>query len=93
MTAMVALWWVWAVAGIGFLMLEVLIPGFIFLGFGVGAAIVSALLFFGIMGTSLSILILVFAVISLIAWFAMREMMGVRKGQVKKWDRDINDDP
>mgnify|MGYP006169384639 CR=1 FL=1 len=37
------------------------------------------------------VLILAFAVLSLGAWFGLRRTMGVRKGQVKLWDRDIND--
>ena len=27
----------------------------------------------------------------LLAWLALRRTMGVRKGQVKLWDKDIND--
>jgi inner membrane protein len=40
----------------------------------------------GVMG-----LILVFAVLSVLAWLVLRRVMGLREGQVKIWDRDIND--
>ena len=70
-------WWVWGLAAIILFALEVMVAGFVFLGFAVGAAIVALLLF---------------AVISLLAWFAMRQVFGIRKGQVKVWDKDINDD-
>ena len=43
--------------------------------------------------TSLPLLLLVFAVASVIAWLVLRKVMGVRDGQVKIWDRDINDSP
>jgi inner membrane protein len=36
------------------------------------------------------VLALVFAVLSLVAWVALRRMVGVKEGQVKMWDKDIN---
>ena len=42
---------------------------------------------------SLPLLALIFAVISVVAWLALRRSMGIREGQVKIWDRDINDKP
>jgi hypothetical protein len=38
-------------------------------------------------------LVLIFAVVSVVAWLVLRRMVGVRDGQVKVWDRDINDNP
>lgn len=84
-------WWVWMVAGAVLAILEVLIPGFILLGFAIGAGITGALLWLGVLGGSLAVLLLVFGVSSLIAWLALRSLVGVRHGQVKIWDRDIND--
>ena len=37
------------------------------------------------------VLLLTFAVMSLIAWLALRRILGVRQGQVKTFDSDIND--
>nr|WP_321365234.1 hypothetical protein [uncultured Celeribacter sp.] len=85
-------WWVWAVAAIALMGLEVLAPGFIFLGFGVGAGIVALLLALGLFGSNIAVILLIFAVLSLMAWLAMRRVFGLRKGQVKVWDKDINDD-
>ncbi|SFJ50685.1 NfeD family protein [Celeribacter neptunius] len=85
-------WWVWAVAAIALMGLEVLAPGFIFLGFGLGAGIVALLLALGLFGSNIAVLMLIFAVFSLLGWFAMRQIFGIRKGQVKVWDKDINDD-
>ncbi len=84
-------WWVWMVAGAVLAILEVLIPGFILLGFAIGAGITGVLLWLGVLGGSLALLLLVFGVCSLIAWLALRSLVGVRHGQVKIWDRDIND--
>lgn len=85
-------WWVWAVAAIALLGLEVLAPGFMFLGFGIGAGIVAGLIATGLFGSNIAVVALVFAAVSLISWFALRQIFGVRKGQVKVWDKDINDD-
>lgn len=84
-------WWVWIVAGFVLGGLEVLAPGYIFLGFAIGAVLTGALVGFGVVGGSWPVLILAFAVLSLGAWFGLRRTMGVRAGQVKVWDRDIND--
>lgn len=84
-------WWVWIVLGVTLAVAEVMLPGFILLGFAIGAAIVGLLLLIGLLGGNLYVLILIFALASLIAWIALRRLVGVRKGQVKIWDRDIND--
>lgn len=84
-------WWVWIVIGVTLAVAEVMLPGFILLGFAIGAALVGLLLLIGLLGGNLFVLILIFAIASLISWIALRRLMGVRKGQVKIWDRDIND--
>jgi membrane protein implicated in regulation of membrane protease activity len=84
-------WWVWIVIGVTLAVAEVMLPGFILLGFAIGAALVGLLLLLGLLGGNLFVLILIFALASLISWIALRRLMGVRKGQVKIWDRDIND--
>jgi inner membrane protein len=86
-----AVWWVWIVAGFALGVLEVLVPGFIFLGFSIGAVVTGILVGLGLAPASLPALILIFAVVSLVAWFVLRRTMGVREGQVKVWDKDIND--
>ena len=45
----------------------------------------------GIAPVGLAFLLFVFAVLSVLAWLALRRTMGLREGQVKIWDRDIND--
>ena len=57
-----ATWWIWMIAGLSLAFLEVLVPGYIFLGFALGA------------------------------WRVLRKGLGGRQGQVKIWDRDINED-
>ena len=41
---------------------------------------------------SLPLMLLIFALASLAAWLLLRRVFGIRAGQVKVWDRDINED-
>lgn len=94
---MAGLWWVWISAGVVMGIVEVFIPGFFFLGFSVGAVITGLVLLAGgpfaaWLGASLPFTLLFFAVLSLFSWIVLRRVVGVRKGQLKVWDRDINED-
>lgn len=92
LTSLLGTWWVWVVLGFALGVLEILAPGYIFLGFAIGAVLTGILVGIGIpAGTAM--LVLIFAVLSVIAWLILRRTMGVRQGQVKIWDRDINDNP
>ena len=86
-----ATWWVWVVAGFALGVVEVLVPGFIFLGFAIGAVITGVLVGIGLLGANVAVLVLVFALASLGAWFVLRRMFGARGGDVKLWDKDINE--
>lgn len=92
LTSLVGTWWAWVILGFALGVLEVLAPGFIFLGFAIGAVVTGVLVGFGV-SASLPALILIFAVVSVVAWLVLRQVVGVREGQVKVWDRDINDQP
>lgn len=84
--------WIWMVAALVLAIAEVLIPGWIFFGFAVGAFFTGAVIWLGIgTGLSLAWTLVIFSVLSLIAYIAMRQMFGIRRGQVKIWDRDINE--
>lgn len=90
-------WWVWGVAAIALAVGEVILPSFVLLGFAIGAGAIAMILLMGgplavWLGGSLPVLLLVFAVVSLVSWLALRRWLGVYKGQVKTFDRDINKD-
>lgn len=91
-----ATWWIWGAAAVVLAIGEVLLPSFVLLGFALGAAVVAALLLFGgplsvWLAASLPLLLLIFAVVSLLCWLALRRWVGVYRGQVKRFDHDIND--
>lgn len=89
-------WWVWGAAAILLAIGEVILPSFVLLGFGIGAGVIAALLFLGgpvaaFVSGSIPVLVLSYAVMSLIAWLLLRRFLGVYRGQVKTFDKDIND--
>lgn len=93
-----SLWWVWMSAALVLAILEIFAPGFVLLGFAIGAALVGAVLAIGgpvggFLAGSISVIALAFAVFSLIGWYGLRRVVGVRDRQIKIWDKDINDDP
>lgn len=83
--------WVWFAAALVLAIFEVLLPGYVLLGFAIGAGLVGALLAFGLVGGSLPTMILIFALVALASWLGLRRALGVRRGQVRKIDHDIND--
>ena len=85
------LWWVWMSAAVVLATLEVLAPGYIFLGFALGGMAVGAALLIGLPLGGFATTLLIFAVASLLAYLVMRRVFGLRGGSVKIWDRDIND--
>lgn len=91
MSDIVNIWWVWLAAALGLAILEVLAPGFVFLGFAIGAALVGLMLLGPLSLASPAMLFLIFAALSLIAWLLMRRFFALPSGQVKTFDSDIND--
>ena len=83
-------WWVWVVFGLALGVLEVLVPGYIFLGFAVGAVVTGGLVGFSVVGGNVALLVLIFAVLSLVAFLVLRRMVGVTEVQTKVWEDDIN---
>jgi len=90
-TQLWTLWWVWCAAALALGILEVLVPGFVFLGFAIGAAVTGLLLLATGAAWGLPLLLLIFAGISLAAWLLLKRFFALPKGQVKKFNHDIND--
>lgn len=94
---MAAMWWAWVAAGMAIAILEVLIPGYIFVGIALGMVGAGLILWTGVwpatwMDVSFANTLLMASVIALVAWAMLRLTLGVRKGQTKIITRDINED-
>lgn len=94
---MLATWWIWALAGLVLAILEVVAPTYILLGFAIGAGIVSIGLLTGLLSGlaasayGIAWLVVTFAVLSLIAWLALRAVFGKPAGSVQTFEKDVND--
>ncbi|MGI1662407.1 NfeD family protein [Palleronia sp. KMU-117] len=91
------LWWVWLSGAVVLGLIEIVVPGYVFFGFALGAAVTGIVLLVGgpvaaALAGSVPGLLLFFAVVSLLCWLGLRRWLGVRKGQIKIIDRDINED-
>ena len=83
-------WWVWLSAALTLAILEVAAPGFIALGFALGALAVCGLLLTSFTASA-SALAAIWAVLSLVAWVALKRAFPGPKGQRKVIREDIND--
>lgn len=87
-------WWGWAVAAVLLAGAELAFSGWVLLGFAIGAALMAlhvATSWPSFLADSLPVSLVAFAVMSLVAWLVLRAVLGVREGQVKRFDHDIND--
>ena len=84
-------WWVWAAAGVTLAILEVLAPGFTFLGFAIGASALAFVLLLTPYVPSVPVLLILFGVLSIVAWLVLRHFFKPPTGQRTIIEHDIND--
>ena len=83
-------WWVWVSFGLVLGILEILLPSFFCLGFGIAAVLTGALIAIGL-SVDLPQLFLIYAILSLASWLLLRRFLQLKSGSVKTFDQDIND--
>lgn len=82
-------WWVWLCAALAIAILELLMPGYIFLGIAVGAAVMALLV--ALLGPfAAPTLVAIFAGVSLVAWLVLRRLFRATDDQTRYFDEDIN---
>ncbi len=91
MLDILSIWWVWLAAALALAILEVVAPGFIFLGFAIGAAAMALVVVLPITAFTWPVLLVIWAGFSLIAWLVMRRVFALPQSNVKHFDHDIND--
>ena len=90
MDTAVNLWWAWLAAALALGILEILAPGFIFLGFAVGA-LVMAIVVAIVPVLSVPVALAVFAGLSLISWIVLRIAFKSQSSGARRVTHDIND--
>ena len=87
----------WMAIAFAMAVIELLLPGYLFLGFATGAVVVAGMLFLGLAGwfdsiAGLAYLVASYAAISLMSWFVLRKVLKAGPN-LRRVDRDINEDP
>ncbi|MCJ8141117.1 NfeD family protein [Falsirhodobacter halotolerans] len=83
--------WLWLVAALVLAGVELILPAWVFLGIAGAVAVMGLALLSGLWTADLPLTLVATAALSGVIWILLRRMMGVTKGQVRIWDRDIND--
>lgn len=76
---MVETWWIWVAFGIVLAIVEVALPGYVFLGLALGATLTGLLIWSGAVGWLTADLVnalLAFAVLSALFWLGLRLLLG-----------------
>ena len=90
MAAYLSLWWVWICIALVLGVVELLAPGFIFLGFAIGALIMAGIVIV-FAGISVPALLALFAILSLVAWIGLRQVFRNQSSGARIVTRDINE--
>jgi len=90
MIAALGLWWVWVAAALALGIVEVVLPGFIFLGFALGALLMAGVVLV-LPSLSVTALLAVFAGLSLICWIFLRVAFKRQSSGARIVTRDVNE--
>lgn len=91
MDTLVGIWWVWLAGALALAVLEVLAPGFIFLGFAAGALIMTAVIALFPTAMLAPAALALFAGLSLVAWIVLRQVFKSQSSGARRVTHDIND--
>jgi membrane protein implicated in regulation of membrane protease activity len=91
MAMMFGIWWVWLSVALALALVEIVLPGFIFLGFAIGAAALAVIVAVIGMPFGAPVAVALFAGLSLIAWIALRVIFRNQRSGARIIRHDIND--
>ena len=89
MEMLVNTWWAWLTAALVLALIEILAPGFIFLGFALGALAMTAIVLLATF--SVPVALALFAGLSLLGWIALRLIFRNQRSAARFIEHDIND--
>ncbi|MBB3995563.1 membrane protein implicated in regulation of membrane protease activity [Sulfitobacter undariae] len=90
MDSLLHIWWVWLCAALVLALVELMVPASVFLGFALGAAVMAVLVALGIISNT-SVLLALFAGLSLIAWIGLKLLFKSQSSGARIVTRDINE--
>ncbi|MFG6079604.1 NfeD family protein [Paracoccus litorisediminis] len=84
--------WIWIIAALVLGALEIVLPGWFFLGIALATGLMGLAILAGIWTGGLPMALVVTAALSGAIWLGLRRIFGSSRGDVRIWTRDINDD-
>ncbi|QRZ13000.1 hypothetical protein JWJ88_10540 [Paracoccus methylovorus] len=83
--------WIWIIAALILAALELVLPGWFFLGLAGAVLLMGLALVLGLWGGGLPWALVVTAILTGVIWLVLRRVFGKNRGEVRRWTRDIND--
>lgn len=83
--------WLWIIAALVLALIDLMLPGYIFMGVALATALMGVALLAGLWTGSLPVALVVTAILSGVIWLALSRMRGVDRSETRIWHRDIND--
>lgn len=83
--------WLWIVAALVLAALELVLPGWFFLGAAIAVGLMGLALLLGLWTGGLPMGLVLTAILTGVIWLILRRVFGTNRGEVKIWHRDIND--
>ena len=90
LAGLLSLWWMWLCAALALGVVELLLPGTIFLGFSLGALVMAVVVAL-ITPPSVAAMLALFAGLSLAAWLVLRLVFRRQSSGARIVKRDINE--
>lgn len=85
--------WLWMIAALLLAAVELILPGYVFMGMAGAVLVMGLLLLTGVWGAGLPTTLVATAVLSGLIWFLLSRMIGVDRSAARIWRDDINDNP
>lgn len=83
--------WLWLIAAFVLAAIELLVPGWAFMGLAASVGLMGVLLLSGLWTAGLPLTLVVTALLSAGAWLLFRRLWPTSRGDKRIWDRDINE--
>lgn len=83
--------WLWLIAALVLAAVELLVPGWVFMGLAASVGLMGVLMLAGIWTAGLPVTLVVTALLSAAIWLVFRRIWPSTRGDVRIWDRDINE--
>jgi membrane protein implicated in regulation of membrane protease activity len=90
MEGLLHIWWVWLSAALVLALVELMVPASVFLGFALGALAMAGVVAIGLI-TKPSVLLAVFAALSLVAWIVLKRVFRNQTTAARIVTHDINE--